>query len=76
MEGSGWHSECVGQRQAGVRRIAKRPHRADIRQLRDLKKDADVSRLFERGTSFLFFEVDDVDATLAALALSSIEKQG
>jgi uncharacterized glyoxalase superfamily protein PhnB len=32
-----------------------------------LKKDADVSRSFERGTSFLFLEVDDVDATLAAM---------
>jgi catechol 2,3-dioxygenase-like lactoylglutathione lyase family enzyme len=32
-----------------------------------LKKDADVSRSFERGTSFLFLEVNDVDATLAAM---------
>jgi uncharacterized glyoxalase superfamily protein PhnB len=32
-----------------------------------LKKDADVSRSFERGTSFLFLEVDDLDATLAAM---------
>jgi len=32
-----------------------------------LKKDADVSRSFERGTSFLFLEVDDVDATFVAM---------
>jgi uncharacterized glyoxalase superfamily protein PhnB len=32
-----------------------------------LKKDAEVSRSFERGTSFLFLEVDDLDAALAAM---------
>jgi uncharacterized glyoxalase superfamily protein PhnB len=32
-----------------------------------LKKDTDVARAFERGTSFLFLEVDDVDATLSAM---------
>jgi uncharacterized glyoxalase superfamily protein PhnB len=32
-----------------------------------LEKDANVAGSFERGTSFLFLEVDDVDATLAAM---------
>jgi uncharacterized glyoxalase superfamily protein PhnB len=32
-----------------------------------LKKEADVWRSIDRGTSFLFLEVDDVDATLAAM---------
>ena len=32
-----------------------------------LRKDVDVSRSFERGTSFLFLEVGDLDATLAAM---------
>lgn len=32
-----------------------------------LKKDAAVSRAFERGTSFLFLEVDDIDETLSAM---------
>jgi uncharacterized glyoxalase superfamily protein PhnB len=32
-----------------------------------LKQDAEVSRSFERGTSFLFLEVDDLDAALAAM---------
>jgi len=62
MEGSGWHSECVGRWQVGVRCAAKWPIEL-IWRLREPEEGRRCVAVVRAGR--FVPEVDDVDATLA-----------